>query len=67
VNKILEAFRRKEKSKAQFWNELGGKFILIQYFAVFDKKGEYRGCLEASQDITGIRKLEGERRILDWE
>jgi DUF438 domain-containing protein len=67
VNKILEAFRRKEKSKAEFWIELGGKFILIQYFAVFDKKGEYRGCLEASQDITGIRKLEGERRILDWE
>lgn len=61
VNKILESFRKKEKSKAEFWIELGGKFILIQYFAVFDKKGVYRGCLEASQDITGIRKLEGER------
>jgi len=67
VNNILESFRKKQKSKAEFWIELGGKFILIQYFAVFDKKGVYRGCLEASQDITAIKQLEGERRILDWE
>ena len=28
--------------------------------------GRYRGCLEVSQDVTGIRALEGERRLLDW-
>jgi hypothetical protein len=30
-------------------------------------KDFYRGTLEASQDLTAIRKLEGQRRLLDWE
>jgi DUF438 domain-containing protein len=50
----------------EFWIELGGKFILIQYFAVFGKEGEYTGCLEVIPDITRIRQLEGEQRIVDW-
>jgi DUF438 domain-containing protein len=24
----------------------------------------YRGCVEVSQDITGLRALEGEKRLL---
>ena len=51
----------------EFWIELGGKFIYIRYFAVWDKTGYYRGCLEVSQDLTRIRKLEGQQRLLDWE
>ncbi|MBW2517653.1 MAG: DUF438 domain-containing protein, partial [Deltaproteobacteria bacterium] len=47
--------------------ELGGKFIYIRYFAVRDAGGYYRGCLEVSQDLTRIRKLEGQHRLLDWE
>jgi DUF438 domain-containing protein len=47
---------------AEFWIELGGRFIHIRYFAVRDKENNYRGCLEVSQDVTGIRALEGERR-----
>ena len=34
-------------------------------FAVRDKQGDYRGTLEVVQDVTRIRKLEGERRLLD--
>jgi DUF438 domain-containing protein len=30
-----------------------------------DKQGNYRGTLEVSQDVTGIRKLQGEKRLLD--
>jgi DUF438 domain-containing protein len=30
-----------------------------------DKDGKYLGCLEATQDITDIQKLEGERRLLE--
>jgi hypothetical protein len=30
-----------------------------------DSKGNYRGTLEVSQDVTDIRQLEGEKRLLD--
>lgn len=29
-----------------------------------DTKGEYQGVLEVTQDVTHIRKLEGEKRLL---
>jgi DUF438 domain-containing protein len=67
VNQILDAFKSGSRDTAEFWIELGGKFIYIRYFAVRDKTGYYRGCLEVSQDLTEIRKLEGQQRLLDWE
>ena len=44
-----------------------GHFILIQYFALRNKKGEYKGIIEVSQDTTHTRNLKGERRLLNWE
>jgi DUF438 domain-containing protein len=67
VNQILDAFKSGSRDTAEFWIELGGKFIFIRYFAVRDSDGYYRGCLEVSQDLTRIRKLEGQQRLLDWE
>jgi len=67
VNQILDAFKSGARDTAEFWIELGGKFIYIRYFAVRDADGYYRGCLEVSQDLTQIRKLEGQQRLLDWE
>ncbi|MFQ3548067.1 MAG: PAS domain-containing protein, partial [Termitinemataceae bacterium] len=67
VKRILEAFRNKEKQVAEFWIELGGKFIHIRYFPVYDAQGNYKGTLEVSQDVTSIRTLEGQRRLLDWD
>ena len=67
VNKILDAFKSGSRDTAEFWIELGGKFIYIRYFAVRDTNGYYRGTLEVSQDLTQIRKLEGQQRLLDWE
>ena len=67
VNQILDAFKSGSRDTAEFWIELGGKFIYIRYFAVRDASGYYRGCLEVSQDLTRIRKLEGQQRLLDWE
>jgi DUF438 domain-containing protein len=67
VNQILDAFKSGARDTAEFWIELGGKFIYIRYFAVRDAKNYYRGCLEVSQDLTRIRKLEGQQRLLDWE
>ncbi|NOY46216.1 MAG: DUF438 domain-containing protein [Deltaproteobacteria bacterium] len=67
VNMILDAFKAGERDSAEFWLQLGGRFIHIRYFAVRDAAGRYQGTLEVSQDVTDIRTLEGERRLLDWE
>jgi DUF438 domain-containing protein len=67
VNQILDNFKSGSRDTAEFWIELGGKFIYIRYFAVRDADGYYRGCLEVSQDLTQIRKLAGQQRLLDWE
>lgn len=67
VEKIIEAFRNGEKDKADFWIQMKGRFILIQYFALRNENGKYEGVLEVSQDITEIKKLEGEKRLLDWK
>ncbi len=66
VNKILKAFKEGRKDVAEFWIQMGGRFIHIRYFAVRDENGEYLGTLEVVQDVTEIRKLEGEKRLLDW-
>jgi DUF438 domain-containing protein len=66
VQQIIDAFRSGEKDAAEFWIELGGKFLHIRYFAVRDASGAYRGVVEVAQDVTGIRALEGQRRLLDW-
>jgi len=66
VKKILDEFRAGNKDSADFWIQMRGKFILIRYFAVRDREGKYQGCLEVSQDVTDIRGLQGEKRLLDW-
>jgi len=45
---------------------MNGRLILIRYFAVRDKEGNYLGTMEVTQDISDIKKIEGERRLLDW-
>ena len=67
VLQILEAFKKGERDMAEFWISLKGRQIYIRYFPVRDKDGKYLGTLEASQDITDIKKIEGEKRLLDWK
>ncbi|MFW6287988.1 MAG: PAS domain-containing protein, partial [bacterium] len=67
VEKILSAFKEGEKDTASFWIKMKGRYIMIQYFALRDNNGEYQGTLEVGQDITDITKIEGEKRLLDWE
>ncbi|HAE23082.1 MAG TPA: DUF438 domain-containing protein [Spirochaetaceae bacterium] len=66
VEKILSAFKNKEKDKADFWIEMNGRFIIISYKPIYDDAGVYLGTLEMSWDATDIRALEGQRRLLDW-
>jgi len=64
VNKILDDFRNGQKDVAEFWIHVNERLIYIRYFVVRDKNGEYLGCLEVTQDITDIKKIEGEKRLL---
>ena len=67
VEKIIQAFRNGTKNEASFWIGTKGEMLLIQYFAIRDENGNYKGVVEVSQEIGGIQKLGGEKRILDWE
>lgn len=66
VEEIIRAFREGEQDEAEFWLEIGGKFIYIIYNAVRDEDGNFRGVLEMMQDVTKIRGLEGSQRLLSW-
>jgi len=67
VNKILEDFKSGKKDSAEFWINSQGRLIYIRYFAVRDTYGNYLGTLEVTQDVTDIKKLEGEKRIYSEE
>ncbi|MEA1965029.1 MAG: PAS domain-containing protein [Candidatus Aerophobetes bacterium] len=64
VNQILDDFKKARRDTAEFWIKNKERLIYIRYFAVRDKEGSYLGCLEATQDITEIKKIKGEKRLL---
>lgn len=66
VNQIVTDFKEGKRDSAEFWIDLSGKKVYIRYFAVRGKDGTFLGTLEVAQDITGIKKIEGEKRILDY-
>lgn len=67
VDRILNDFRAGREDVAEFWINFHGKFVHIRYFAVRSPKGEYLGTLELTQDLAPLRKLEGERRLLQYD
>jgi hypothetical protein len=66
VDQIIDDFKTGKESHAPFWINMHGKFIHIEYFAVRDEKGEYLGTLEVSQELSKLRALEGEQRLLNY-
>ena len=66
VNQLLSDFKTGKRDSAEFWIDLKGRKIYIRYFAVRNKAGKYLGTLEVTQDITEIKKIEGERRLLNY-
>ncbi|MBN1440465.1 MAG: DUF438 domain-containing protein [Anaerolineales bacterium] len=70
VKRILDDFRAGKRDSAEFWIQMKGggpepRFIHIRYFAVRDPQGAFQGTIEVTQDVTAIRKLTGERRLLE--
>lgn len=66
VDKIIDDFKSGRESSAAFWINFQGRFIYIEYFAMRGEQGEYMGTVEFTQDLTKLRKLEGEQRLLNY-
>jgi len=66
VEQILTDFKSGKENSAAFWISMQGRFIYIEYFALRDKSGSYLGTIEFTQDLTKLRKLEGEQRLLSY-
>jgi PAS domain S-box-containing protein len=67
VNRIVEAFKTGKKNSAEFWISMNNRLIHIRYFAVRERNGKYLGTIEVTQDLTDLKKIEGQRRLLDWD
>ncbi|BDU69038.1 hypothetical protein GETHOR_11390 [Geothrix oryzae] len=67
VERILNDFKAGRQTVAEFWIQMQGKFVHIRYFAVRDEAGAYLGTLEVTQDLTRLRALEGDRRLLEYD
>lgn len=67
VERILNDFKTGRQTVAEFWIQMQGKFVHIRYFAVRDEAGAYLGTLEVTQDLTRLRALEGDRRLLQYD
>jgi DUF438 domain-containing protein len=67
VQKIIDEFKAGKRDVSEFWIQMGEAFVHIRYFALRDEDGNYKGVIEVSQNVAGIRALEGEKRLLDWE
>ena len=66
VDQILSDLKSGKENSAAFWITMKGRFIYIEYFAMRGKEGEYLGTIEYTQDLTHLRKLEGEQRLLSY-
>ncbi len=64
VENIVEELMSGKKDNEDFWIKMGDKYILIRYFAVRDKDGSYLGTLEFTQNISPIKDIEGEKRLM---
>jgi len=67
VTKIVESFKAGKKDVAEFWITMNNRFLYIRFFPVRNPEGKYLGTVEVVQDITESKKLEGEKRLLDWK
>ena len=67
VEQIISDFKAGKENKAAFWiSSFKGRFIYIEYTALRGVDNEYLGVIEVTQDITDLRNLEGDQRLLSY-
>jgi DUF438 domain-containing protein len=67
VDQILQDFRAGKQNVAEFWINFRDRFVHVRYFAVRNLDGAYLGTVELTQDLTPLRALQDERRLLEYE
>lgn len=71
VEQLLQEMEQGSRDRARFWIDLAIRpgeekhKVLIEYYALRDRQGRYIGCLEATQDISDLQAITGEKRLLD--
>lgn len=71
VEQILKEMKEGKRDKARFWIDLSfdvnseKQKILIEYYALRDSEGKYLGCLESTQNISELKSITGEKRLVD--
>jgi DUF438 domain-containing protein len=71
VERIVDEMKRGQRDKARFWIDIPVPTdtvkhkILIEFYALRDTRGQYIGCMECTQDVEDMRRLEGQKRLLD--
>jgi DUF438 domain-containing protein len=66
LEEILREFKAGRRDVAEGWEQKGETMTRTRYFALRDEDGAYRGILEAIDDVTGARALEGEQALPGW-
>lgn len=66
VNRILDDFKSGRQDMADFWINFQGKFVYISYYAVRDEQQQYLGTVEFTMNLTRLRALQGEQRLLNY-
>ncbi len=67
VMAVIDSFKSGQKDEEHFWIQKDGLFILIRYYAVRDSRGDYLGVVEVTEEISGLRELEGSKTLLNEE
>jgi DUF438 domain-containing protein len=67
VEEIVEDLKSGKKDHEDFWIHMGDNYVLIRYFAVRDRNGDFLGTLEFTQNIAPIKAIEGEKRLASEE
>lgn len=67
VQEIVDKFKKGEEDHAEFWINKNNIFIHMNYKAIRDEHGNYKGIIETMQECSRIRSLQGERKILVWD
>jgi DUF438 domain-containing protein len=66
VEQVISDFKSGKEDRAVFWLEMKGMFVHIEYYALRDEFNKYLGTLEVVQEITELRKIDGEQRLLSY-
>ncbi|MBK5720388.1 DUF438 domain-containing protein [Dysgonomonas sp. Marseille-P4677] len=67
VEQIISDFKSGKENKATFWiSSFMGHFVYIEYTALRGNDNEYLGVIEVTQDITELKKVEGDQRLLSY-